>query len=78
MSQTKDPHDWSIEEVVRHIREHDQALAPHAKQFQDQVCKGFGKMYNSDIEIQVFCYLCPSTDRKLPKGFSIHTWITEL
>ncbi len=35
--QTKDPHDWSIEEVVRHIREHDQALAPHAKQFQDQV-----------------------------------------
>ena len=37
MSQTKDPHDWSIEEVVRHIREHDPALALHAKQFQEQV-----------------------------------------
>ena len=55
MSQTKDPHDWSIEEVVRHIREHDPALAPHAKQFQEQVCHTV-----QELQFIIICRECKS------------------
>ncbi len=37
---SNDPHEWSIDEVVRHIGEHDHALTPHAELFRKHVSTG--------------------------------------